>query len=121
MSLTEENFESLKSMIYSRYKDNPSMETLADLEYIVNEYMLDGDITFQQCQHLRAIIADMKRPSNHAKHGKTGKKRVKEINKEYQERILQLKESHESKLKREKEEMNNKILKYLGKKKSKKS
>lgn len=121
MSLTEENFESLKSMINSRYKDNPSMETLADLEYIVNEYMLDDEITFQQCHQLRGIIDDMKRPDFHAKRGKIGKKKLKEINEQYRQTEIKKKESAKAKLEREKEELNKAILRHINRKKKSKS
>ena len=101
MSSTEDNFEYLKSMIDSRYKEVPSMETLADLEYIVNENMLDGDITFSECQRLRSIIETLKKPDNHATKGNRAEKRFKELEKEKQ-RLEREKIKLEKKIAREK-------------------
>ena len=100
MSLTEDNYDNLKEMIYSRYEANPNMETLADLEYIVNEHFLDSSIDFTQCQRLRDIIDEMRRPSNHAKTTKGAKKKVKELNKQLSTSLLLEKENN----KRKKEE-----------------
>ena len=62
------------------------METLADLEYIVNESMIDDEITFTECSALRGIIDELKRSSNHAKTGTEGKKAIKKLNKELAEK-----------------------------------